>query len=137
MLYHYRSTCYTLHCDVSFISPASRLSVLIFNSSRTCLGMPSHGVPQRAVQVVEQYCTCLQDPIIAQDYPVMAKCGGCDAACLVSMTGDAGVDPMSSNVILALQNMMEAASRCGHLPARICTSGRVPCICALYSKSRC
>ncbi len=126
-----------LHPAFECVFPTSRLSVLISNSSRTCTGMPSHGVPQRAVQVVEQYCTCLQDPIIAQDYSAMAECGGYDAACLVSMTGDAGVDPMSSNVILALQNMMEAASRCGHLPARICTSGRVPCICALYSKSRC
>ena len=84
------------------------------------------------LQVIQQYQMCLQNPIIAQGYE---ECGGYDAACLVSMTDDPEADPeadlMSFNIILAFQGMMSAASRCGHLPAHTCTSGWVPCICAL------
>ncbi|KAL0049061.1 hypothetical protein WJX82_005216 [Trebouxia sp. C0006] len=62
-----------------------------------------------------------QDPTIPQGYPATAEYGGYGAACLVSMTDDPAADPdadlMSSNVLLALQGMMRAASRCGHLPS--------------------
>ena len=80
----------------------------------------------------------VQDPIIAQGYTAMAECGGYDAACPVSMTDDPEADPeaapMSSNVISTLEGARWAASRCGHLPARICSSGRIRCICVLDSR---
>ncbi len=38
----------------------------------------------------------MQDPIIASGYPAMEECGGYDAACPVSMTGNPEADPMSA-----------------------------------------